>query len=301
MTAYSVVVLASLHAMAFSSSSVEPDARLPPIMHSGSYQYVRGRAFHDGLAFTATRIPRSRPLSGWTPTEVVVKCADAPLVGSAMSKQIEYITLISQRYTWTPGVMDHFVDSGMECIALEFAGESLATVLLGPIGFSLRVSIAERMVQIVTELHEFGLIHGDIHGGNWLINDHHDPNSLQLIDFEDAQVATSEAIAHDMSCLHICISDEVISDSLAPDDESEELFEKFGQIDPDGLAAGEIDPAGKPDNDEVEFNPGGELVDDEIDSTVPAHLYAGILMRKTLRVLAVHLSGIKGKYTNASS
>jgi serine/threonine protein kinase len=53
--------------------------------------------------------------------------------------------------------------------------------------FELIPRIATKAIGILKRVHAKGLVHGDVHGGNFMLNNYVDPQSLQIIDFGFAE------------------------------------------------------------------------------------------------------------------
>ena len=133
-----------------------------------------------------------------------------------------------RRYIWNLAPSEHIVDAGVECVALELGGLSVASILHSELPRSVRAAIAMRMVTVVEELHEMDLVHGDIHPGNWLIRHPTDPKSLKLIDFGRSAEADPDKIEKDIRHLRACLIDVLERGRLTVDSASQAAAMKIG-------------------------------------------------------------------------
>ena len=110
-------------------------------------------------------------------------------------KEFQYLNRL-EGMPWILNGIEHFITEGqVECVALELGGATLGEVIAGnDVGIPRKVAIATRMVEIISMVHERGIVHGDVHWGNWLIDADANPGSLKLIDFDGATEATESEI-----------------------------------------------------------------------------------------------------------
>ena len=111
------------------------------------------------------------------------------LEGKYLERELSIVEELGQR-PFLLATLDHFVDDGFECAALELGGPSLDKYVEGPLRFEFcrAVNIGVQMVTAIAELHKANVVHGDFHPGNILLGTAADPTAnVKVIDFESAR------------------------------------------------------------------------------------------------------------------
>ena len=169
----------------------------------GSYLQVSriGRGAF-AVVYEAVRFPSGDP--------VALKCPyprSCTIRPTSLAGEVETVRSLNG-LEWNVDLVDYFYHGEFECAAFHLGGDSMEAYLSADPPVCDRLAVADRMIDIVDDLHKRNVAHMDLHTGNWLIMNPHDLTTVKLIDFGRAKRNASESqIAVDLNRLRGMVFD----------------------------------------------------------------------------------------------